>query len=127
MIGYITIGANDSEASGRFYDAVFEAIGSERKSGDGGWIFYGPKDGDGLIGICPPFDGKPATGGNGSMLAFDAKSEDEVKAAYDAALAHGGSDEGAPGFRPPEATSGFYGAYFRDPSGNKLCVYCKIA
>ena len=125
MIGYVTIGANDSEVSGKFYDAVFGAIGSERKSGDGGWIFYGPKGGEGLIAICPPYDKKPATAGNGSMLAYKAASPDEVKAAHAAGLAHGGSDEGAPGFRPVEATSGFYGAYLRDPTGNKLCVYCK--
>jgi catechol 2,3-dioxygenase-like lactoylglutathione lyase family enzyme len=123
MIGYVTIGARDSEASGKFYDALFGAIGSERKSGEGGWIFYGPKGADGVVALCPPFDGKPATAGNGSMLAFKAKSQDEVKAAYAAALAHGGSDEGAPGYRPAEATSGFYGAYLRDPTGNKLCVY----
>jgi predicted lactoylglutathione lyase len=57
------------------------------------------------------------------MIAFKADSQDQVKAAYEAALAHGGADAGAPGFRPAEATSGFYGAYFRDAAGNKLCVY----
>jgi catechol 2,3-dioxygenase-like lactoylglutathione lyase family enzyme len=125
MLGYVTIGARDSEASGRFYDAVFAAIGGERKSTDEGWIFYGPKGSDGVVGVCsPPFDKKPATVGNGMMIAFKAASKDEVTAAHAAALAHDGSDEGAPGFRPAEATSGFFGAYMRDPTGNKLCVYC---
>jgi catechol 2,3-dioxygenase-like lactoylglutathione lyase family enzyme len=123
MLGYVTIGANDIEASGKFYDAVFAAIGSERKSSEGGWLFYGPIGGEGMVGLCSPFDKKPATGGNGSMLAYKAASTDAVKAAYAAALANGGSDEGAPGFRPADATSGFYGAYMRDPAGNKLCVY----
>ncbi|MEI9931089.1 MAG: hypothetical protein WDM89_11235 [Rhizomicrobium sp.] len=58
------------------------------------------------------------------MLAFPAGSQDEVKAAYAAGMAAGGTDEGGPGYRPPEKTE-FYGAYLRDPTGNKLCVYCK--
>ena len=125
MIGYVTIGARDSEASGKFYDAFFGAFGYERKFADGGWIGYGAKDADThSVYVCPPFDGKPATSGNGIMLAFTAKSQDEVKAAYAAGLAHGGSDEGAPGFRPPEKQT-WYGAYLRDPTGNKLCVFCK--
>jgi catechol 2,3-dioxygenase-like lactoylglutathione lyase family enzyme len=125
MIGYVTIGAKDSETSGKFYDAFFGAFGHERKFADGGWIGYGPKGKDEHgVYVCPPFDGKDATAGNGSMLAFTAKTQDEVKEAHAAALAAGGSDEGAPGFRPPEKTT-FYGAYLRDPTGNKLCVYCK--
>lgn len=122
MIGYVTLGASDVEAALPFYDAVFGAIGGERKSFDGGWGFYGPKDGEGNVGICKPFDGQPARGGNGIMIAFTAPSQDAVKAAHAAALANGGTDEGAPGFRPPDGTS-FYGAYFRDPAGNKLCVF----
>ena len=85
----------------------------------------GPKGKDEhSVYVCPPFDGKPATSGNGIMIAFTAKSRDEVKAAYAAGLAHGGSDEGAPGFRPPEKQT-WYGAYLRDPTGNKVCVFCK--
>jgi predicted lactoylglutathione lyase len=61
------------------------------------------------------------------MLGFKADGRDQVHAAYDAALANGGTDEGAPGFRPPEATNGFYGAYVRDGAGNKLCVYATIS
>ncbi len=125
MIGYVTIGAQDSEASGKFYDAFCDAFGYERKFADGGWIGYGEKGSDANVYVCPPFDGKPATFGNGMMLGFVAKNEDEVKAAHAAGLAHGGSDEGAPGFRPPEKQS-FYGAYLRDPTGNKLCVFCKL-
>jgi hypothetical protein len=61
------------------------------------------------------------------MTGFKTDTPDQVKAAYAAALASGGTDEGAPGFRPPEATSGFYGAYVRDAAGNKLCVYATVA
>jgi len=57
------------------------------------------------------------------MIGFKADDQAQVKAAYDAALANGGTDEGAPGYRPPEAASGFYGAYFRDATGNKICVF----
>jgi catechol 2,3-dioxygenase-like lactoylglutathione lyase family enzyme len=125
MIGYVTIGAKDGEASGKFYDAFFGAFGQERKFADGGWIGYGPKGSDThSVYVCPPFDGKPASFGNGTMIAFTAASQDEVKAAHAAGLAHGGSDEGAPGFRPADKQS-WYGAYLRDPTGNKVCVFWK--
>jgi catechol 2,3-dioxygenase-like lactoylglutathione lyase family enzyme len=122
MIGYVTIGSNDVEGSLPFFDAVFGAIGGERKSAEGNWAFYGPKGGEGNVGICKPFDGAAARGGNGIMIAFAAPSQDAVKAAHAAALASGGTDEGAPGYRPPDGTE-FYGAYFRDPAGNKFCVF----
>jgi len=125
MIGYVTIGALDTEASGKFYDAVLGALGDERKFADGGWIGYGPKGEDSHYAyVCPPFDKKPATFGNGSMLAFKGHSKAEVETAYAAGLANGGSDEGKPGPRPADSTS-FYGAYLRDPTGNKLCVFFK--
>ena len=125
MLGYVTIGARDSEASGKFYDAVLGAVGDERKFADNGWIGYGPKGEDShYVYLCPPFDGKPAAPANGSMLAFKAHSKAEVEAAYEAGMTHGGTDEGKPGFRPPEGTE-FYGAYLRDPTGNKICVYFK--
>jgi catechol 2,3-dioxygenase-like lactoylglutathione lyase family enzyme len=125
MIGYITIGALDGEASGKFYDAVFGAIGADRKFADGGWIGYGPKGSDSHnVYVCPPHDKKPATFGNGSMIAFKGEDEAQVKAAYEAGLEAGGSDEGAPGPRPADSKT-FYGAYLRDPTGNKICVYCK--
>ena len=124
-IGYITLGAApDVEAALPFYDAVLGAIGYARGPLDGGWAFYG-KDGAPGVGICKPFDGQAARGGNGIMIGFKADTQDQVKAAYDAALANGGTDEGAPGYRPPEATSGFYGAYVRDAAGNKLCVFAQ--
>jgi catechol 2,3-dioxygenase-like lactoylglutathione lyase family enzyme len=123
MIGYVTIGAKDSEASGKFYDAVFSAFGRERKFADGGWIGYGEKGKDEhSVFVCPPFDKQPATSGNGMMIAFKAKSADEVKAAHAAGLKNGGKDEGAPGYRPPEKQS-WYGAYLRDPTGNKIAIY----
>jgi catechol 2,3-dioxygenase-like lactoylglutathione lyase family enzyme len=127
-IGYTTIGAKDSEASGKFYDAVFSALGDERKFADGGWIGYGAVGPDrGFTGchtmICKPSNGQEARAGNGIMPAYKAPSTDAVKKAYAGGMANGGSDEGKPGFRPPEATSGFFGAYLRDPTGNKICIF----
>ena|ERR1700679_2788955 len=124
MLGYVTIGAKDSAVSGAFYDAFFGAFGHERKFADGGWLGYGPKGSDASVYVCPPQDGQTASFGNGMMLAFPAQSQDEVQAAYAGGLAHGGSDEGPPGFRPADKRE-FYGAYLRDPTGNKLCVYWK--
>jgi catechol 2,3-dioxygenase-like lactoylglutathione lyase family enzyme len=125
-IGYITIGYNDETLAVSFYDAVLGSIGYERGPVEGGWAFYGKGDAPG-VGLCKPYDGEAARGGNGAMTGFKTDTPDQVKAAHDAALANGGSDEGAPGFRPPEATSGFYGAYARDAAGNKLCIYTTVA
>lgn len=123
MLGYVTIGALDSEASGRFYDAVFGAMGGERKFADGGWIGYGPKGSDSHnVYVCPPHDKQPARPGNGIMIAFKAHGRGEVDAAYKAGLGAGGTDEGAPGPRPADSKT-FYGAYLRDPTGNKICVF----
>ena len=125
MIGYVTIGALDSEASGKFYDAVLGALGDERKFADGGWIGYGPKGEDSHYAyVCPPHDKQPARPGNGIMLAFKGHSKAEIDAAHAAGLKSGGTDEGKPGPRPADSTS-FYGAYLRDPTGNKICVYFK--
>lgn len=122
-IGYVTIGAHDVDAATPFFDAVLGALGWERSQPFPGWVFYGPKDGEPCVGICKPYDGEAPRAGNGIMVAFKAEDQVQVQAAHAAALANGGSDEGGPGFRPPEATSGFYAAYFRDPVGNKFCVF----
>jgi len=125
VIGYVTIGANDGEKSGKFYDAVFGAFGIERKFSDSGWLGYGPQGSDNhSVYVCPPFNKEPATFGNGIMIAFPAKSKEQVEAAHKAGLANGGKDEGAPGFRPADQQT-WYGAYLRDPVGNKIAVYYK--
>ncbi|MCE9522247.1 MAG: VOC family protein [Alphaproteobacteria bacterium] len=125
-IGYVTIGALDDEKAGKFYDAVFGAMGGDRKFTDGGWTGYGEKgqDNHDVYVVSKTADGKPARAGNGIMISFKAKTKDEVEAAYKAGLSHGGTDEGAPGPRPADSKT-FFGAYLRDPTGNKICVYCK--
>ena len=83
------------------------------------FIAWGKPDGGAGIGLTRPFDGNPATVGNGVMVALQASDKDQVQRLYDIALANGGSDEGAPGDRG----GGFYAGYFRDPDGNKLNAF----
>jgi catechol 2,3-dioxygenase-like lactoylglutathione lyase family enzyme len=125
LIIYTTLGVQDLARSTAFYDAVFAALGCKRSEKvDEGWAAWGPPyDGGVSFWICKPFDGRAPTHGNGTMIALRAGSEAEVCAFYEAALAHGGSDEGAPGTRPYYEPS-FYVAYVRDPDGNKLaCAF----
>lgn len=122
-IGYVTIGTHGVEAAQPFFDAVLGAIGYERSHPFPGFAMYGPKGGNPIVGLCMPYDGQPARAGNGIMVSFTASTKEQIQAAHAAALANGGSDEGGPGYRPAEATSGFYAAYFRDPVGNKFCVF----
>jgi len=125
MIGYVTIGALDSEVSGKFYDAVLSTIGLTRLMTDGKWIGWGVKGSNKCdIYVCPPFDGKPASAGNGIMIALRTKTQDEVRAAHATALKNGGMDEGAPGPRPADSKD-YFGAYMRDPTGNKICIFWK--
>ena len=106
-----------------FYDAVLGAIGYERGPVEGGWAFYGLGEAPG-VGLCKPFDGRPATVGNGTMLALHASSWQQVDDFHAAALAHGGVSEGVPGLRP-QYNADFYAAYVRDPDGNKLAAVCR--
>ena len=128
MDGYVTIGAVDGAKSVAFYDAVLGAIGYARAFHDKGWAGYGPKGSDtqDIFIVSATADGKPAKAGNGIMIALKAKSKAEVDAAHQAALKSGGADEGAPGPRPADSKT-FYGAYMRDPTGNKICVFVKSA
>jgi len=127
MLSYLYIGANDVNASGRFYDAVLSPLGYETELADGQYCFSLPgvadkSNGPGTVHVAEPFDGKPATAGNGVMPAFCAGSKDEVNAAYAAGIASGGRDEGAPGYREAYEDD-FYVAYLRDPLGNKVAIF----
>ena len=120
MIGYVTLGTNDLERGARFYDALAAVMGTGRMMEWPGAIAWGQPGGGAGVGLTRPFDGGPATVGNGVMVALEAKSREQVDALHRTALAHGGSDEGAPG---PRGEGGFYAAYFRDPDGNKLNAF----
>jgi catechol 2,3-dioxygenase-like lactoylglutathione lyase family enzyme len=126
MIGYVTIGTNDVARSTAFFDAALEPLGYARTFEGGGWAGYGPGGKkEGLeIYLATPENGKEACFGNGSMLAFKASSREGVEAFHAAALSAGGKNEGAPGVRG-ETDPPFYGAYVRDPEGNKFCAYYK--
>lgn len=116
---YITLGTDDLARAARFYDAALAPLGLVRRATKDSEIGYGlPDDRRTRLWITLPFDGRPASIGNGSMPALVAPDQAAVKAFHAAALAHGGSDEGAPGLRP--FGPAFYAAYVRDPDGNKL-------
>ena len=124
MIGYVTLGTNDLARAASFYDAIAAHFGVGRMMEFGSFIAWGTIGGAPGIAATMPFDGEPATVGNGVMVALEVKSPEEVHAVYDTAMAHGGTCEGAPG---PRGEDGFYAGYFRDPDGNKLNAFCMTA
>lgn len=126
MISHVFIGANDFERAMRFYEPVLASLGARPRFADATrpWAGWQPADaGRPLFLIGRPYDGKAASAGNGQMIALLAPGRAAVDAAYEAALANGGTCEGRPGLRP-EYHADYYGAYVRDPEGNKLCVCC---
>lgn len=121
MFGYVTLGTNDLERAGEFYDAVLAELGAKRFMKSERFIYWGTGPGAPALGLIKPYDGKPATPGNGAMVALAADSTDKVDAVHGKAMDMGAPDEGSPG--PRGGVEGFYGAYFRDPDGNKICVF----
>ena len=119
MIGYVTLGTNNRDRGAKFYDAVCGELGCGRMMDNDEFIAWGVPGGGAGIGLTRPFDGNPASVGNGVMVALEAKDEAQVQRVYDIALANGGTCEGPPGPRG----EGFYAAYFRDPDGNKLNAF----
>lgn len=120
MIGYVTLGTNDLPRAAKFYDAIAAELDTPRMMEFDGFIAWGKPDGAAGIGLTKPFDGNPATVGNGVMVALEAKDRAQVDRLHAIALAHGGSCEGPPG---PRGDGGFYAGYFRDPDGNKLNAF----
>jgi predicted lactoylglutathione lyase len=116
MIGYVTLGTNDMARACAFYDALLGELGARRFMETDKFVMWGTGPGTPLVSVTRPFDGQPATVGNGSMVALVAKSREQVDALYAKAMSLGARDEGAPGARAET----FYAAYFRDPDGNKL-------
>ena len=129
MFSHIFVGVADFERALVFYGAVLSGLGLEARFCDrsrpwAGWHIRGaPRP---LFLIGKPFNDEPHDRGNGQMIAFLADTRARVDIAYETALAHGGTCEGLPGLRP-EYHENYYGAYFRDPDGNKLCVACHSA
>ncbi len=119
MIGYVTMGTNDLARAAKFYDALLEEIGAKRALEAEKFISWSAGPGSPGVGVIKPFDGKPATAGNGAMVALEVDSQEKVNAVYAKAMALGAKDEGGPGLR----WGTFYAAYFRDLDGNKLNVF----
>ena len=123
MLTHVLVGANDPEASIAFYDATLGALGIEgQRMGDR--AFYSTGEGP-TFGVGKPRDGEAATAANGGTIGFVAKDKAAVDAWHEAGLANGGSDEGEPGKRE-NAPGNAYGAYLRDPAGNKVCTFCAL-
>ena len=118
MIAYVTLGTNDLPRAAEFYDALLAQLGAGRAMAMDRMIVYASAAGSPMLAVCTPYDCNAATTGNGVMVALAAGSREGVDALHASALGLGASDEGAPGERMP----GFYGAYFRDLDGNKLCA-----
>ncbi len=122
---YITLGSNDLERSHRYYDAVMETLGAKVAHDYEGFTrCYQFPDGF-CVWVGKPQNGETANPGNGHTAGFDVASPEIVDAAHKVALANGGSDEGAPGPRPLYGPD-FYGAYARDPDGNKMSFVTQI-
>ena len=127
MISYITVGVDDIALAERFYSAFLPALGyeMERYQGDLSYVLP-PQPGQSValpeFYVKAPFDGRPATSGNGTMVAFEAKTQQQVRDLHAAALAAGGMNGGDPGFRDAYGPR-FYVGYLRDPQGNKIALF----
>jgi lactoylglutathione lyase len=128
MFSHIFVSVTDFPRGYLFYAEIMRVLGLEQRFHDpekpwAGWHSKGETRP--YFVICHPFDGQGHSPGNGQMVAFTAEARATVDAAHAAALAHGGSNEGLPGLRPSYHAH-YYGAYFRDPDGNKVCVVCHL-
>ena len=128
MIGYVTLGSDDMPRARAFYDELLEStIGAKRimQFGDeaGGFTMWGTGFDKPGLAVTNPYNKEPALAGNGNMSAIAVNSQGKVDEIYAKALELGGTCEGAPGVRGEEGPQAFYGAYFRDLDGNKLCAF----
>jgi catechol 2,3-dioxygenase-like lactoylglutathione lyase family enzyme len=123
MFSHVTFGTNDLQRAGAFYDSVLGIVGHTRSLEGETFIAYGDRSGARFF-IMQPFDGEAASVGNGCHAAFNADTRAQVDAFHAAALAAGGTDEGAPGLRP-HYHADYYAGYVRDPDGNKIQAACR--
>lgn len=122
MFSHVTLGTNDWQKARPFWNAVMGVLGQPVLFEHDAGIAFGEPAGPKTF-IGPTFDGRAATSGNGVHIAFLARDRATVDAFHAVALAHGGTDEGGPGLRPHYHPH-YYGAYVRDPDGNKLQAVC---
>ncbi|WP_420836891.1 VOC family protein [Aquabacter cavernae] len=117
ILHHLSLGANDLARSRIFYDAVLGVLGLRLLNADDQSLDYGAATW--FFSLERPVNGAPATPGNGAHVAFAAEVRAQVDEFHRLALAHGGTDAGAPGLRP-HYDAHYYGAFVRDPDGNKL-------
>jgi len=127
MIAYVTVGADDMARARRLYSAFLPALGYTLSEGPEGLSYAlpavsGDRPSPPDFHVKPTYDGRPASTGNGAMVAFEATSQQQVRDLHAAALSAGGSDEGTPGFRAAYGPR-FYVCYLRDPQGNKIALF----
>ena len=120
MFTHVFLGSNDLEKSRAFYDATMAVLGHQGLALPHGTAYRSP--GGGSLIVAKPSNGGPATTSNGHTLGLSAPDYAAVDKWHEAGLAAGGTDEGAPGFRP-NSPGNSYGAYLRDPDGHKICCY----
>jgi catechol 2,3-dioxygenase-like lactoylglutathione lyase family enzyme len=117
------IGANDPAKSAAFYEATLAPVGYKKAFEMHGRVGLSCGEGQPPLLIGKPYNGEPASVGNGMMIGFAADSRAKVRDAYAAGLKAGGKDDGAPGLRP-QGPPNTYAAYLRDPAGNKIGIFC---
>lgn len=120
MIGYVTLGVSDMARAKEFYSNLLGDLGAKVLLDMGRIAFIGKSMKEPMLAVCNPFDGEPNHPGNGNMLAIPPGSKEAVDALYKKAIELGASCDGEPGQRIPDQ---FYGAYVRDPDGNKLAFF----
>ena len=120
MIGYATIGVSDMDKAKEFYSALLGEVGAKLGMDMGRIAFYSAGRGKPMLAICVPYNEEAPNPGNGNMVALQCDTQEQIQALHAKALELGATDEGAPGQRIKDV---FYGAYVRDPDGNKLAFF----
>ncbi|GAB3099330.1 VOC family protein [Aestuariicella hydrocarbonica] len=120
MIGYVTLGVSDMERAKAFYTELLSDFGATVQFDGGRIAMIGKSMAEPMLSVCIPYNEEPPTPGNGSMVALPASSKAQVDELYHKAIKLGATCDGEPGQRIPDM---FYGAYFRDPDGNKLAFF----
>lgn len=129
MLSHVSLGISDLDRALTFYAPLMERLGLALRFSEPAkqWAGWTAEDGSRpIFFITRPFDGDAPAPGNGPMVGFDAPDRATVDAVHALALELGGTDEGPPGLRP-HYHADYYGAYFRDPDGNKLCIACHFS
>ena len=122
MIGYVTLGTDDIPRAAKFYDELMAVIGAGRVFEGENFVAWGTSMSQPALSVITPYDGEPASIGNGTMVALVVDAPEKVHAVHAKALELGGINEGDPGPRQ----GNFYAAYFRDPDGHKLNTFCMV-